>query len=546
MSITNVLSLVGGLGFFLYGMKLMSSGMEKVAGSKMKSVLEFCTRNRLMGVLVGTLFTAIIQSSSATTVMLVSFVNAGFMSVYQSVGAIMGAQIGTAVTGQIVSFNLDAVAPVFILAGVIMHNFFKKPMVNKVGEVVLGFGTLFFGISAMKESISDLDKLPQMQIILQEMQNPLIAILIGLLVTCILQSSSAAVGILISMAAAGVFTDLDSAFYIIAGTNIGACTSAVLASFGGKKEAKRTALVTVLFNVISMAVLAVFYVPFKEYWNSFIMYISPGSTEAASMARALANDQTLLKVLQVVILFPFAKGLVKLSELFIRGEDKKPEPCELKYISLGTAITPSTCIIEATREINRMGIHAIDNLERAFGILTKYDEKKVKEVYETEEQIDYLSRAISDYLVTISQSTIPISDGRYIAAYFHVVTDLERIGDHAENLMEFAVQKHEEKIEFSESGMMELKMMFDKVITDVKFSLNAFVERDPNNLEDLAEMEEEINRLEKKLQKHHIVRMTKMECSPKAAIFSDIVSNLERVGDHANNIAFAIFSKYDI
>ena len=546
MSITNILSLIGGLGFFLYGMKLMSVGMENVAGSKMKSILEFCTRNRLTGVIVGALFTAVIQSSSATTVMVVSFVNSGFMSLVQSLGVIMGANIGTAVTGQIVSFDLEAIAPVFILVGVIMHNFSKKPMVNKVGEVVLGFGILFFGIGTMKDSITDLDKLPQMQTILEYMKNPLIGILIGLIVTSILQSSSAAVGILISMAAAGVFTDIESAFCIIAGTNIGACTSAVLASFGGKKEAKRVALSNVLFNILSMLVLILLYIPLHTYWNDFIMTISPARTEAASMARALANDQTLIKILQVVITFPFANLIIKLSELIIRGEDKEAEPCELKYINQTSAITPTNCILEATREINRMGVHAIENLDRSISMIYKYDDKKLEQIYETEKQIDYLSKAISDYLVKVSQSGMPVSDGKYIAAYFHVVNDLERIGDHAENIAEFARKKHEDNIEFSAPAVEELKTMCDKVILDVKLSLSAFINRDDTNLETLAEMEDSINKMENKLQKHHVVRMTKNMCDPNSVIFSDMVSNLERVADHANNIAFAMFNKYEL
>lgn len=546
MSYANVLMLIGGLGFFLYGMKLMSSGMEKMAGSKMKTILSICTKNQLVGVLVGTLFTAVIQSSSAATVMVVSFVNAGFMTPVQSIGVIMGANIGTAITGQLVSFSLEEFAPIFILAGVIMYNFMKKPVVKKVGEVLLGFGILFFGIGTMKDSVSTLGESESVMSILGYLGVPLIGFLIGLIVTLILQSSSASIGILISMAAAGVFSDIDAGFYIIAGTCIGTCITAILASIGGKKDAKRVAFMNIFFNIITMAILTIIYIPLGSYWNSFIMSISTMGDASQTMARAIANDQMLLKILQVVIGFPLSKFIVRMSYVAIRGENETTEPCELKYISPSVAPSPATCILETTREINRMGQHAINNLERSFSAILKYDDDKVRQVYETEEQIDYLSKAISDYLVTISQSTMPISDGRYIAAYFHVVTDIERIGDHAENLAEFAQKKQRDDIRFSDEGVMELQMMFDKVLTDVRLSLNAFVDRDPNNLDELAMMEEEINKMEKRIQRHHIARLTKNICSPDSTIYSDIVSNLERVGDHANNIAFAIFSKYEI
>lgn len=546
MSYANVLMLIGGLGFFLYGMKLMSSGMEKMAGSKMKTILSICTKNQLVGVLVGTLFTAVIQSSSAATVMVVSFVNAGFMTPVQSIGVIMGANIGTAITGQLVSFSLEEFAPIFILAGVIMYNFMKKPVVKKVGEVLLGFGILFFGIGTMKDSVSTLGESESVMSILGYLGVPLIGFLIGLIVTLILQSSSASIGILISMAAAGVFSDIDAGFYIIAGTCIGTCITAILASIGGKKDAKRVAFMNIFFNIITMAILTIIYIPLGSYWNSFIMSISTMGDASQTMARAIANDQMLLKILQVVIGFPLSKFIVRMSYVVIRGENETTEPCELKYISPSVAPSPATCILETTREINRMGQHAINNLERSFSAILKYDDDKVRQVYETEEQIDYLSKAISDYLVTISQSTMPISDGRYIAAYFHVVTDIERIGDHAENLAEFAQKKQRDDIRFSDEGVMELQMMFDKVLTDVRLSLNAFVDRDPNNLDELAMMEEEINKMEKRIQRHHIARLTKNICSPDSTIYSDIVSNLERVGDHANNIAFAIFSKYEI
>lgn len=533
MNSTMIISMLGGLGLFLYGMKLMSEGIEKVAGAKMKTILEWCTKNRFIGVVVGTIFTAIIQSSSAATVMVVSFVNSGLMNLMQAVGVIMGANIGTTITAQIVAFNLDSIAPIFVIAGVVMIMFFKNETVNKVGEVVFGFGALFLGMSLMKDSMAGIKDSVTIMKMIGSLENPLIAILVGLVITTILQSSSASVGILVTMAASGL-VDLSMCFYVILGCNIGACTSALLVGLTGKKDAKRAALIHLMFNIIGSIIMLLILLPFGGHVETWINSIS------ADPSRAVANTHSIFKIFQVIILFPFAGWIVKLTQLMVPGEDEKAEKYELKYISLDKSVSPAVAVIEVTNEIKRMGEIANYNLERSMEALMTGDKNIIDEVFEREHEVDYLSRKITDFLVKINQ-LLPVSETRNIAGYYHVVSDIERIGDHAENIAEFAQTKLNEDIVFSEKGSAELQNMFNVMNKEVKLALEAFTERNEEHLKEILALEDEVDDLEKQLQKNHVRRMSKNECSPKAAIFSDLISNFERVSDHATNIAFATF-----
>ncbi len=533
MSSTMIISMLGGLGLFLYGMKLMGEGIEKVAGSKMKTILEWCTKNRLIGVIVGTIFTAIIQSSSAATVMVVSFVNSGLMNLMQAVGVIMGANIGTTVTAQIVAFDLDSIAPIFVITGVVMIMFFKNETVNKVGEVLFGFGALFLGMSLMKNSMAGIKDSVAVMKMISSLKNPLIAILVGLVITTILQSSSASVGILVTMAGSGL-VELPMCFYVILGCNIGACTSAVLVGLTGKKDAKRAALIHLMFNIIGSIIMLLILLPFGGYVEHWINAIS------ADPKRAVANTHTIFKVFQVIILFPFAGWIVKLTQWLVPGEDEQKEKYELKYISLDSAVSPAIAMIEVTNEIKRMGEIANYNLERSMEALMKGNKDIINEVFEREHEVDFLSRKITDFLVKINQM-LPVSETKNIAGYYHVVSDIERIGDHAENIAEFAQTKLNESIEFSKVGAEELQHMFDVMNKEVKLALEAFTERNEEHLKEIMDLENEVDDLEKQLQRNHVRRMAKNECSPKAAIFSDLISNFERVSDHATNIAFATF-----
>lgn len=531
-----ILGLCAGLGFFLYGMKLMSDGLEKVAGARMRSILQMCTKNRFIGIIVGLLFTAVIQSSSATTVMVVSFVNSQLMTLMEACGVIMGANIGTTVTGQLVSLNLDAIAPVFIIVGVLMIMFMKKLSAKRIGEILLGFGVLFFGMSTMKEAMGKLDT-DLVTSILQELKNPFLAILLGAAVTTLLQSSSASVGILIGMGSAGLLSDMDVVFYVIMGCNIGACTSALLAGLTGKKDAKRAAMIHFLFNVIGTIVLVILLWIFGGWYQAFIERISGGI-----VAREIANTHTIFKIIQVLILMPFAKGLVRLTYFFIPGEDMASEGYSLQYITMSNVI-PSTAMYETVCEIKRMGALARENMEIAMEALFTLDEDKIARVYELEDEVDYLSSAITDYLVKVNQQDVPIQDAKHIDGYFHVVSDLERISDHAENIAEFAQTKQRDNIEFSEKGTEELEQMFEKVDRIIGYAVATFTEQTEEHLAEIVKLENDVDEMEKKGQLAHIKRIYNNECSPKAMIFTELLSNLERVSDHATNIAFAIYDE---
>lgn len=540
MDIGIVLSMIGGLGLFLYGMKLMSDGLEKAAGAKLRGILEFFTKNRLMGTLVGIVFCAIIQSSSATTVMVVSFVNSGLMNLYQAVGVIMGANIGTTVTSQLVAFNLSEIAPLFLMAGVIMVMFCKKPVVTKIGEVILGFGVLFMGLSIMSSSMSTLKDSPLIVNALSTLSNRFLAVFVGFLLTAIIQSSSVTVSILLLMAQQGLL-ELGICFYVILGCNIGACTSALLASLSGKKDAKRAAMIHFLFNVFGTILMVVILSAAGDWVEALIVGISGGN-----VGRCVANAHTLFKVFQVIVLFPFAGWIVKATYLVVPGDDRKDsrEGYELAYIGSKNIFSPATAVVEVTKELERMADMASQNLNRGMNCLITLDEEDIAEVYRVEKNVDYLNHAITDYLVKINQMTIPVDDAKSIGGLFHVVNDIERIGDHAENMADAAKMRMEDNVSFSKQAQREMGEMLDMVLTILSYSIDMFSHNNREHLEEILELENNIDDMEKKLQQSHVERLTRNECTPEAGmIFSDIVSGLERVADHATNIAFSILDE---
>ena len=537
MNSTVLLGLAGGLGLFLFGMNLMSEGIEKAAGAKLRSILELFTKNKFMGMIVGILFTGIIQSSSACTVMVVSFVNSGLMNLYQAAGVIFGANIGTTVTSQLVSFNLSKVAPLFVLIGVIMVSFIKNETAKKIGDIVLGFGVLFMGLSTMSSSMSSLKESQEVVNALAGLDNPFIAVLLGTVVTSVIQSSSVTVSIILLMANQGLL-ELNIVLYIILGCNIGACASAMIASLSGKKDAKRAALIHLLFNIIGTVILFVILQVASGPVISMIQSFS------ADNGRFVANAHTLIKIFQVIVLFPFSSLIVKMTYLLIPGEDKKVgyrEVNTLKYIGDKVVFNPATAVVEVIKEIERMGDLASENLNRAMNGLITLDEEDINEVYEVEKNINFLNHAITNYLVKINQTNLPIEDLKSIGALFHVVNDIERIGDHAVNVADNARTRKVKELSFSKEAQFEMGKMMDKVNTIIRYSIEMFAEGKYEHMTAISVLEDEIDHLERELQQAHIDRLTRDECTPDAGmLYSDIVSGLERVADHAVNIAFAI------
>lgn len=534
-----VLGLIGGLGLFLYGMTLMSDSLEKAAGAKLRGILELFTKNRYVGIIVGVVFTAIIQSSSAATVMVVSFVNAGLMTLYQAIGVIYGANIGTTVTSQLVSFNLSQYAPVFIMAGVLMLMIFKNPTVKKAGEVVIGFGILFLGISTMSSSMGALKELPAIQNLFMSLDNRFFALLLGLVITAIVQSSSVTVSIVLLLAQQGLLP-LKICFFIILGCNIGACMSAMLASLNGKKNAKRAALIHLLFNIIGSIIMAVILLIGSDWIETLIMHISGGN-----LGRCVANTHTIFKVFQVIILMPFMSWIVKLTYLIVPGEDDDAEDeYEMKYIGDGDRLSSATAIPQVCSEISHMGEIAIGNLEKALDALLTKDDRAAKEVFEVEKRIDYMNKEITDYLVKANQISLPVGDRKKLGALFHVVSDIERVGDHAENIAEDVEKLIDMKEDINGMAGDEIRRMQEMTVKILHLSMDMFNLEDDSHLQEILDLENAIDAKERELQDLHVKCLTTGECSAQVGMmFSDLASNLERVADHATNIAFSILEE---
>lgn len=537
MSISIALSMAGGLGLFLFGMDLMSDSIEKVAGARLRRILEIFTNNRFMGMIVGILFTGIVQSSSACTVMVVSFVNSGLMNLFQAAGVIFGANIGTTVTSQLISFNLSEIAPLILLVGVVIMMFCKKENVRKIAEVIIGFGILFVGLQTMSGAMKGMRDVPEVVNLLSSLKNPIAGTLVGLILTAIIQSSSVTVSIVLLLASQDLLA-LPITLYIIMGCNIGSCATALLASMSGKKDAKRAAFIHFLFNVVGTTVLYIILLVAESHVVNLIGSIS------ADNGRFVANAHTIIKVFQVVILFPFSNLLVKLACLCVPGEDKVinyHESYQLQYIGEKVVFNPATAVVDVIKELERMASLANENLNRAMNALITLDEADIKEVYEVEKNINFLNHEITNYLVKINQTTLPIEDLKSIGALFHVANDIERIGDHAENVADAAWQRKQEGISISSEAQKELSEMLEMVNKMIQYAIEMFVKSDEVHMHEIIELEELVDEKERELQRAHVDRLTRGECTPQAGmIFSDVVSGLERVSDHATNIAFSI------
>lgn len=532
MTLSMTMSLLGGLALFLYGMKLMGEGLEKAAGDRLKRLLESLTRNPLMGLLVGVVFTMIIQSSSATTVMVVGFVNAGLLDLMQATGVILGANIGTTVTAWIVAgFQATAFMPLVLLIGVAMIMFLKKLKLQRIGQVIAGFGMLFVGMGMMSDAMKPLAESAEFTRLMTAFSNPIMALLVGVAVTAIIQSSSASVGILEMLAIQGL-VPLETSLYIIMGTNIGTCVTAMLSAVGATRTAKRAALIHLMFNVLGT--LVVFILVSLLPVSTWIGHIS-------GPALQIAVAHTSFKVFEVLCFVLLRKWLVKLVMILVPGEDKQGEDKSLKFLDDRILSTPPIAVAQICKEIERMGDIAIANLTRAMDAFFNKDSSLINEVEQSEDVVNYLNHEITRYMVAAAQLDLPASDVEQLGEMFHVVNDLERIGDHAENMAEYAKSRIEEEIPFSEDGLAELRDMLDKTVALFKLSMEAFHTRDQHLLPRVLVQEENIDDMEKTLQQSHVDRLTRGACTPRSGmIFSDMLSNLERVADHATNVAFSI------
>jgi len=528
MSWKNIFELLGGLGLFIFGMKMMGDGLQKAAGNKLKKVLETLTQNRVFAILVGAFVTAIIQSSSATTVMTVGFVNAGLMNLFQAAGVIMGANIGTTMTAQLIAFKLTDIAPLVLAIGTVMVMFGKRKRTKDIGEIVLGFGMLFVGMKMMEKSMKPITELDEFKnLIITIGQHPIMGVFVGLGMTAIVQSSSATIGILQALAGLNAMP-LTVALPILFGDNIGTCVTALLASIGTSKNAKRAALIHLTFNVIGTII-------FMLILPVVVMLIPK---LGGDIQRQIANAHTLFNVTNTIIQAPFIVFLVKFVSWLVPGKDENEDVMTLEHLDRRLLETPSIAVGQLVKEVVRMGRLASKNLSTAIDAIINEDENAIKQVFNTEEVINFLEREITGFMVALSNTSLSEEQSELVSGLFHVVNDIERVGDHADNLAELAQYKIDNKLPFSESAISQLTEIYETVKSAIDSSIEALENSDFVKAEDVIETEVKIDELEKKFREDHIDRLSRGICNPvSGTVFLDILSNLERIGDHANNIA---------
>ena len=541
MSVANILSMAGGLGLFLFGIRTMGDGLENAAGAKLKRMLEVLTGNRFLAVLVGFVVTAIIQSSTATTVMVVGFVNAGMMSLAQAVGVIMGANIGTTVTSLLIALNFSSVAAAAVLVGVILMLASKKTVVKNLGAIFTGFGLLFLGIDMMSDSMAPLrDSAGFMNFIVTVSESPLrplFGIILGIVMTAVLQSSSASVGVLQTLAMQGL-VPLKFSVFVLFGQNIGTCLTALFSTVGAKKNSKRAAVIHLLFNLIGTGIfiLIALLTPYVEW----IEKLSPDPMAQIAISHIVFN------IVSTVVMFPFAKVLVKLSCLLVPGKDDSESEMHCKFIDDRLLNTPPFAVMQVSKEVARMAKLACDNFETSAHALINRSDKDLDKVMENEEIINYLNHHITSYLVKLNALDITDSDSDYIARVFHAINDIERVGDHAINLAEAAQHNIGEGLKFSDPARGELNQLCGSVVTLLERSMAAFDNQSLSDDEakELSDLEEHIDDLTLECQDSHIFRLNRKECNTEAGmLYLNTITDFERVGDHAINIAFLARSK---
>ena len=535
MSLTNIMGLLGGLALFLYGMQMMSTGLEAAAGNRMKSILEKLTSNRVKGVLFGAAITAVIQSSSATTVMVVGFVNSGLMTLKQAVWVIMGANIGTTITGQLIALDIGAIAPLFAIAGVGAIMFIKSEKVHHISSIFAGLGILFMGMDMMGAAMSPLKESEAFISLMTKFDNPLLGILVGALFTAVIQSSSASVGILQALASTGMIP-LSSAVFVLFGQNIGTCITAVLASIGMKVNAKRTTVIHLLFNIIGTVLFTV--ICLVTPYVTWIEAMTPGDPVAQ-----IANAHTVFNIVTTLLLLPFGTHMANIAVRILPDSKKADdEDLRLKYIrpfESSYAIGHSAVAVSQVRdEVNRMRDMVAKNISDSFDSLVQYDEKLRKKVSEREEYIDFLNKGISEYIVSLMASEMNMSDSRKINGYYAIISNLERIGDHAVNLAEYGDNMRKWEIDFSDTVKEELNEMKAQCIAALDNLKEVTSENVERILSQAVIIEQKTDDMRDKYFKKQMQRLKKGKCKPQSGIvFSEILTDFERMGDHALNIA---------
>lgn len=538
-----IIPFVGGLGMFIYGMQIMAQGLENAAGSKMKSLLEVLTKNKLMGVLLGAGITAVIQSSSATTVMVVGFVNAGIMNLKQAMGVIMGANIGTTVTGWLVSsvewaefLSPARLAPIAVMAGVILMLVGKRRSSKEIASIIVGFGLLFIGITTMSSAVEPLqDSESFTNLFVTLGRNPLLGILAGTLVTAVIQSSSASVGILQSLAAAGL-VPFSAAIYIIMGQNIGTCVTAILSSLGAKKTAKTAALMHLLFNIIGTII-------FSTAAIIFFQVVQPEWANGLITQTEISIVHTAFNICTTVLLFPVSDWIIKLAKKIGRVEEDSQDK-SMVQLDERVLQTPGLALQSTVNEVIRMGQIVEDSLMVAKDVLFTLKDGDIQFLKEEEATVDRLSAGITNYAIKVGALQISEKEHQDVSHLLQVVSDMERISDYCENISEFAETLYEKKASFSEIGEEQLKEMMEVCTDSYRYALKAFENQDRAMALKVIEKETQADNLELRLRNKHIQRLANNQCKTEAGIvYLDTLVCLERISDHARNIAEEVLER---
>ena len=532
-----IVPFIGGLGMFIYGMQIMAQGLENAAGNRMKSMLEALTRNKFFGVLLGALITAVIQSSSATTVMVVGFVNAGIMSLNQAMGVIMGANIGTTVTGWLVSsvewakfLSPGNLAPIAIMLGVVVMLTGTRRSTKDISSIIIGFGLLFVGITTMSASVAPLqDSEGFRNIFITLGHNPFLGIIDVAVVTAVIQSSSASVGILQSLSAAGL-VPFNAAVYIIMGQNIGTCVTAIMSSIGAKKTAKTAAVMHLLFNIIgtvlfSIVAIVLFKVVFPTAGTGMIT-----QTEISTV-------HTIFNIGTTVLLFPVSDLIIKLAKKLEREDDRDQDESRV-LLDERMLETPGIALQSVVSEIARMGKIVVRTADRAEQVMFSKDDRQIRKIREEEETVDNLCSGITGYAIQLSSLSLNEKEHQHIASLLQTLSDMERISDYCENISEFAETMTERKAEFSEKGTAELKEMMQVCFDSYRYAVEAFAGNDKEKAMKVIEKESQADELEIQLRSAHMKRLANNQCSTDAGIvYLDALVCLERISDHSRNIA---------
>ncbi len=537
MELLDVFTLLGGVGLFLYGMTQMSSGLKAAAGDNLRIILQKATSNRFTSVMVGILVTLMIQSSSATDVMVIGFVNAGMMSLNQAIGVIMGANIGTTVTAQLTAFNLSSYAPLILFVGAIMYLFLKNGTVRSIGSVILGFGMLFEGIALMKSAIAPLAESEAFVNMLSGLSNPFMAILFGVAFTALLQSSSSSIVIFQAFAATGILS-YEVAVYLILGAAVGSVTPNLLAALTANRNGRRSAILNLLFNLVRCVVIGVIITLFPQVLG-LIQSLSPND-----IARQIANTHTIFAIFAVIIELPLTNAIVRVAEWIIplkEEETQKAKDQRLVYLNSLDSLPAAVSLNQAKLEIYRMGEFALKNLRTAIDYFFDDDDAKIQKVLDREDTVDYLDHNITQALIDLRYHHLPPRDLNRLGRLLLDVSDIERISDHAVNLTEYRQKLNQRKGTLTKEAMDDLHTIADATLASVEYSLQLFRDDRFDDLPEAEALEHIVNESKDMCIANHVDRMMEAECDPMGGVvYSDMVTDLERCSDHAINVAYSL------